>query len=80
MLKPLSLYIITYYLELFREVVRKKAVMAMFKFYTVDPESVRSSGYVDLFHNALCDKDPAVMAASLNAYHKLVTVSPLFLY
>lgn len=59
-----------------REVVRKKAVMAMFKFYTVDPESVRSSGYVDLFHNALCDKDPAVMAASLNAYHKLVTDSP----
>jgi AP-4 complex subunit epsilon-1 len=43
--------------------VRKKAVGALHKFYTVSPDFV--SDMTDAFRRALCDRDPSVMAASL---------------
>lgn len=55
-----------------REVIRKKAVMAMLKFYMMDPEMAKE--YISVFHSTLCDRDPTVMAATLNAYLVLIQV------
>ena len=47
--------------------------MTMLKFYNVDRESV--AGYMNHFETALCDRDPAVMGVSLNAYLTFILVS-----
>ena len=45
------------------EKIRKKAVMCLFKFYQVDPNSVPDCE--QKMRKLLCDKDPSVMAATL---------------
>ena len=47
-----------------QEVVRKKAVMCLHRFYQVQPACVADLG--DTLRRVLCDKDPAVMGASLD--------------
>ena len=47
----------------FRELVRKKAIMAMYHFYKLSPGSV--AHLEDDFRRALSDQDPGVMEAAL---------------
>ncbi|XP_071942555.1 AP-4 complex subunit epsilon-1-like [Antedon mediterranea] len=49
-----------------RDVVRKKAVMALFSFYRKSPMLMVQS--YDLFKKALCDSKPAVMSAALHVF------------
>ena len=51
------------------ETVRKKAVMVLHKFYQISPETM--AGQTDKLQRALCDKDPAVMGASLYILHEM---------
>ena len=51
------------------ETVRKKAVMVLHKFYLLQPDSM--AGHTDKLRRALCDKDPAVMGASLYILHEM---------
>ena len=50
-------------LSSFRELVRKKAIMAMHHFYKLSPGSV--AHLEDDFRRALSDQDPGVMEAAL---------------
>ena len=52
-----------------QEVVRKKAVMCLHRFYQVQPACVADLG--DTLRRVLCDKDPAVMGASLYLLHDM---------
>ena len=56
-----------------RELVRKKAVMAMHHFYTLSPGAV--SHLQDDFRRCLSDQDPGVMEAALILFHDMATVS-----
>lgn len=48
------------------EMIRKKAVMVMIKMFKIYPSAIES---MDIkMKKALCDKDPSVMAASLNFF------------
>ncbi|CAD7698737.1 unnamed protein product [Ostreobium quekettii] len=61
-----------------KEVVRKKAVMALHRFFQLDPKSEGPLAGVDLdrqFRQALCDKDPSVMAACLCALHDMIKMN-----
>ena len=53
-----------------QEVVRKKAVMCLHRFYQVQPACVADLG--DTLRRVLCDKDPAVMGASLFILHEMI--------
>lgn len=57
-----------------KEIVRKKTVMLLHRFLQLDPASV--SDYNEKFRRALCDRNPAVMAASLHVYDELVRAAP----
>jgi AP-4 complex subunit epsilon-1 len=46
-----------------QELVRKKAVMALQRFHSLQPTSITHLD--DKIRRALCDKDPSVMAAVL---------------
>ena len=60
------------YAFLYRQLVRKKAVMAMHRFFLLSPESV---GHLeDDFRRSLSDQDPGVMEASLILFHDLIKV------
>ncbi|KAG0630461.1 hypothetical protein M758_1G179700 [Ceratodon purpureus] len=54
-----------------KEHVRKKAVMALHRFYQRSPSSV--SHLLTKFRQILCDKDPSVMSAALCALFDLVS-------
>ena len=57
-----------------QEVVRKKAVMVLHRFHAVSPScAVGLSGKLRL---VLCDKDPAVMGASLHILHEMAEAEP----
>eukprot|EP00300_Choanocystis_sp_HF-7_P043308 c9888_g1_i1.p1 GENE.c9888_g1_i1~~c9888_g1_i1.p1 ORF type:complete len:1198 (+),score=305.45 c9888_g1_i1:40-3594(+) len=56
------------------EFVRKKAVMAMHRFFLQDPFSV--TGLPDHINRAMCDRDPCVMAASLNLLDAAIKHDP----
>lgn len=56
------------------EAIRKKAVMVLHKFYTIEPESMAS--HTDKLRRALCDKDPAVMGAALYILHAMAEQTP----
>ena len=56
-----------------REVVRKKAVVTLLKFYEIGNQDKE---LISIFQNVLCDKDPAVMGASLNGFLKFVQNDP----
>ncbi|KAI4327904.1 hypothetical protein L6164_020313 [Bauhinia variegata] len=55
-----------------KEAVRKKAVMALHRFYQKSPSSV--SHLVSNFRKRLCDNDPGVMGATLCPLFDLITV------
>lgn len=56
------------------ENIRKKAVMALHKVIKIQPSAVTEIS--DKINRALCDKDPSVMAASLNLFYELVKQNP----
>jgi AP-4 complex subunit epsilon-1 len=49
-----------------RELIRKKAVLVLHRFYTRDPASI--SHLTSALNKTLCDKDPGVMVATLNVF------------
>ena len=52
-----------------REIVRKKAILALHRFYTRAPSSI--SHMSEKLRQALIDPDPGVMAASLNLFYDM---------
>uniref|UniRef100_A0A4W3JW95 AP-4 complex subunit epsilon n=1 Tax=Callorhinchus milii TaxID=7868 RepID=A0A4W3JW95_CALMI len=57
-----------------KEIIRRKAVLALHKFYLIAPNQVQHIH--DKFRKALCDRDPGVMAASLHIYLLLIKENP----
>lgn len=55
-----------------REIIRRKAVLALYKFYLIAPNQVQHIH--NKFRKALCDKDPGVMTASLHIYLQMIKV------
>ncbi|KAI4314608.1 hypothetical protein L6164_027496 [Bauhinia variegata] len=55
-----------------KEAVRKKAIMALHRFYQKSPSSV--SHLISNFRKKLCDNDPGVMGATLCPLFDLITV------
>lgn len=58
-----------------KEIIRRKAVLALYKFYLIAPNQVQHIH--NKFRKALCDKDPGVMFASLHIYLQMITVISL---
>lgn len=58
-----------------QELVRKKAVMALHHFWQRNPGSV--AHLQDKFRRALCDRDPAVMNASLAVFYDQIVADPM---
>jgi AP-4 complex subunit epsilon-1 len=56
------------------EMIRKKAVMVLFKMFKLNPQCVDQMDVK--MKKALCDKDPQVMAATLNYFADQVKKSP----
>ncbi|KAL1247148.1 hypothetical protein QQF64_022524, partial [Cirrhinus molitorella] len=56
------------------EIIRRKAVLALYKFYLIAPNQVQHIHAK--FRKALCDKDPGVMTSSLHIYLQLIRESP----
>ncbi|XP_054421405.1 AP-4 complex subunit epsilon-1 [Pteronotus mesoamericanus] len=53
-----------------KEIIRRKAVLALYKFHLIAPNQVQ---HIHIkFRKALCDKDVGVMAASLHIYHRMI--------
>lgn len=59
-----------------REIIRRKAVLALYKFYLIAPNQVQHIH--NKFRKALCDKDPGVMTASLHIYLSMIQVISSF--
>ncbi|KAF7224233.1 AP-4 complex subunit epsilon-1 isoform X1 [Nothobranchius furzeri] len=57
-----------------KEIIRRKAVLALYKFYLIAPNQVQHIH--NRFRKALCDKDPGVMSASLHIYLQLIQENP----
>uniref|UniRef100_A0A3B4A7R6 Clathrin/coatomer adaptor adaptin-like N-terminal domain-containing protein n=1 Tax=Periophthalmus magnuspinnatus TaxID=409849 RepID=A0A3B4A7R6_9GOBI len=57
-----------------REIIRRKAVLALYKFYLIAPNQVQHIH--NKFRKALCDKDPGVMFASLHIYLQMIKDNP----
>ncbi|XP_031405669.1 AP-4 complex subunit epsilon [Punica granatum] len=55
-----------------KEAVRKKAIMALHRFYQKSPSSV--SHLISNFRKKLCDNDPGVMGATLCPLFDLITI------
>lgn len=60
-----------------REIIRRKAVLALYKFYLIAPNQVQHIH--NKFRKALCDKDPGVMTASLHIYLQMIQVHACFI-
>eukprot|EP01029_Cantina_marsupialis_P031871 TRINITY_DN9314_c0_g2_i1.p1 TRINITY_DN9314_c0_g2~~TRINITY_DN9314_c0_g2_i1.p1 ORF type:complete len:955 (-),score=390.20 TRINITY_DN9314_c0_g2_i1:252-2777(-) len=54
--------------------VRKKAIMVLHRFHRLDSKSVADMN--DQFRRVLCDKDPAVMGASLHMFLEIIKKNP----
>ncbi|XP_045385152.1 AP-4 complex subunit epsilon-1 [Lemur catta] len=53
-----------------KEIVRRKAVLALYKFHLIAPNQVQ---HIHIkFRRALCDRDVGVMAASLHIYLRMI--------
>ncbi|KAF6128747.1 adaptor related protein complex 4 subunit epsilon 1 [Phyllostomus discolor] len=53
-----------------KEIIRRKAVLALYKFHLIAPNQVQ---HIHIkFRKALCDRDVGVMAASLHIYHRMI--------
>lgn len=61
-----------------REIIRRKAVLALYKFYLIAPNQVQHIH--NKFRKALCDKDPGVMTASLHIYLQMIQVIQVFCF
>lgn len=61
-----------------REIIRRKAVLALYKFYLIAPNQVQHIH--NKFRKALCDKDPGVMTASLHIYLQMIQVIQVFFF
>nr|XP_046249245.1 AP-4 complex subunit epsilon-1 [Scatophagus argus] len=57
-----------------KEIIRRKAVLALYKFYLIAPNQVQHIH--NKFRKALCDKDPGVMTASLHIYMQMIQENP----
>nr|XP_057931097.1 AP-4 complex subunit epsilon-1 [Doryrhamphus excisus] len=57
-----------------KEIIRRKAVLALYKFYLTAPNQVQHIH--NKFRKALCDKDPGVMTASLHIYLQMIKENP----
>lgn len=57
-----------------KEIIRRKAVLALYKFYLIAPNQVQHIH--NKFRKALCDKDPGVMTASLHIYLNMIQENP----
>uniref|UniRef100_A0A671V9W1 AP-4 complex subunit epsilon n=1 Tax=Sparus aurata TaxID=8175 RepID=A0A671V9W1_SPAAU len=57
-----------------KEIIRRKAVLALYKFYLIAPNQVQHIH--NKFRKALCDKDPGVMTASLHIYAQMIQEKP----
>ncbi|XP_069452635.1 AP-4 complex subunit epsilon-1 [Ovis canadensis] len=53
-----------------KEIIRRKAVLALYKFYLIAPNQVQHIHVK--FRKALCDRDVGVMAASLHIYLRMI--------
>uniref|UniRef100_A0A8C8U988 AP-4 complex subunit epsilon n=1 Tax=Peromyscus maniculatus bairdii TaxID=230844 RepID=A0A8C8U988_PERMB len=53
-----------------KEIIRRKAVLALYKFYLIAPNQVQHIH--TKFRKALCDRDVGVMAASLHIYLRMI--------
>ncbi len=58
------------------ETVRKKAIIAMYRFHQLAPETVTRPELVEKLRKVLCDRDPAVMGSCLNVIEPLAVVDP----
>ncbi|KAB0392946.1 hypothetical protein E2I00_014275, partial [Balaenoptera physalus] len=64
------LYPVKYLIVKDFRVIRRKAVLALYKFYLIAPNQVQ---HIHIkFRKALCDRDVGVMAASLHIYLKMI--------
>ena len=63
---PAVLPIVANLLRHDQEIIRKKAVMLLQRFHSLQADSVSTLG--EKFRRALCDKDPSVMGASLHLF------------
>ncbi|XP_060031698.1 AP-4 complex subunit epsilon-1 [Erinaceus europaeus] len=53
-----------------KEIIRRKAVLALYKFLLIAPNQVQ---HIHIkFRKALCDRDVGVMAASLHIYYRMI--------
>uniref|UniRef100_A0A7N6A288 AP-4 complex subunit epsilon n=1 Tax=Anabas testudineus TaxID=64144 RepID=A0A7N6A288_ANATE len=57
-----------------KEIIRRKAVLALYKFYLIAPNQVQHIH--NKFRQALCDRDPGVMTASLHIYLQMIQENP----
>ncbi|KAE8617737.1 hypothetical protein XENTR_v10009187 [Xenopus tropicalis] len=71
---PAALPLIEDKLQHSKEIVRRKAVLALYKFYMIAPTQVQHIH--EKFRKALCDRDVGVMAASLHIYYQVIKDNP----
>ena len=71
---PSILPIVTGLLTHGQDFVRKKAIMLLQRFLTLQPDSV--THLTSEFRSALCDNDPSVMGASLHIFYDLIKADP----
>lgn len=57
-----------------KEIVRKKAIIGLQRFYQLDPSTI--SDAKDQIRKVLCDSDPSVMGASLHLLHDIAKDNP----
>ncbi|KAJ1448885.1 adaptin N terminal region-domain-containing protein [Pelagophyceae sp. CCMP2097] len=57
-----------------KELVRKKVVMVLHRFFQLDASAVTHLG--DAMRRTLCDKDPSVMGAALCLLHEMIAAAP----
>jgi AP-4 complex subunit epsilon-1 len=57
-----------------QDVVRKKAVISVHRFYKIVPDTVMDQK--DMIRKVLCDPDPSVMGASLHILYEITKVDP----
>lgn len=58
------------------ETVRKKAIICLHRFHQLAPEFVTRDEMMDKIRKVLCDRDPAVMGASLNVIYSMAKIAP----
>eukprot|EP00397_Hematodinium_sp_SG-2012_P004969 GEMP01004985.1.p1 GENE.GEMP01004985.1~~GEMP01004985.1.p1 ORF type:complete len:979 (+),score=207.70 GEMP01004985.1:87-3023(+) len=57
-----------------KEIVRKKAIIALQRFYQLDASTIADAR--DQIRKVLCDSDPSVMGASLHLLHDIIKDNP----